>query len=202
MSESKDDDVVSVFDQFLLEERLALKLPCGKDELADPCGSALAISGGGIRSASFALGVIQTFLNEKPGDAPADSSETCFDRFDYMSTVSGGGYIGSAVSWLKHHFGKGGNWRTYLGASNLGARSAEFQADGISGVDDSKFTWLDFFRQHGNYLKPSSMSTMSLVGVALRGMLITLSVYTAILAAILWGMQAAGVLPPPVEMVQ
>ncbi len=62
------------------------------------------------------------------------------------------------------NFGKGGNWRTYLGASNLGARSAEFQADGVEGVDGSKFTWLDFFRQHGNYLKPSSMSTMSLVG--------------------------------------
>jgi len=197
MTESTDEGVVSVFDDFLLKERLALKLPCGKDELADPCGSALAISGGGIRSASFALGVIQTFLNEKPGDAPADSSETCFDRFDYMSTVSGGGYIGSAVSWLKHHFGKGGNWRTYLGASNLGARSAEFKADGVEGVDGSRFTWLDYFRQHGNYLKPSSMSTMSLVGVALRGMLITLSVYTAILALILWAMQYGGILPPP-----
>jgi hypothetical protein len=197
MSDSNGDDVVNVFDKFLLEERLALKLPCGEDELAAPCGSALAISGGGIRSASFALGVIQTFLNEKPGNAPADSNETCFDRFDYMSTVSGGGYIGSAVSWLKHQFARDGNWRTYLGSSNLGARSAEFMADGVEGVDGSKFTWLDYFRQHGNYLKPSSMSTMSLVGVALRGMLITLSVYTAILALILWAMQSTGVLPPP-----
>ena len=59
----------------------------------------------------------------------------------------------------------------------------------------SSFTWLDFFRQHGNYLKPSSMSTMSLLGVAMRGMLITLSVYTAILAAMLWAMQVGGVLP-------
>jgi len=190
-----DDGLVNVFDDFLLKERLALKLPCGPEELADPCGSALAISGGGIRSASFALGVIQTFLNEKPGNASPDSGESCFDRFDYMSTVSGGGYIGGAVSWLKHHFGKGGDWRTYLGASNLGARSAEFRADGIEGVDGSRFTWLDYFRQHGNYLKPSSFSTMSLLGVALRGMLITLSVYTAILALMLWAMQVGGVLP-------
>jgi hypothetical protein len=197
MTEPKDEGLVNVFDDFLLKERLALKLPCGKDELADPCGSALAISGGGIRSASFALGVIQTFLNEKPGNTPPDSSETCFDRFDYMSTVSGGGYIGGTVSWLKRHFGNGSNWRTYLGASNLGARSAEFRADGIEGVAGSSFTWLDFFRQHGNYLKPSSFSTMSLLGVALRGMLITLSVYTAILALMLWAMQVGGVLPPP-----
>ncbi len=37
---------------------------------------------------------------------------------------------------------------------------------------------------------------MSLVGVALRGMLFTLSVYTAILALILWAMQVGGVLVP------
>ena len=36
----KDEGLVNVFDDFLLKERLALKLPCDKDELADPCGSA------------------------------------------------------------------------------------------------------------------------------------------------------------------
>lgn len=194
-SQGQQAGEVSVFDDFLLKERHALNLPCAKADLAEPCGSALAISGGGIRSASFGLGVIQTFLNEKPGNAASGSDETCFDRFDYLSTVSGGGYIGGAVTWLKHHFGKDGDWRRYLGANNLGARSAEFHADRIEGVAGSCFTWLDFFRQHGNYLKPSSMSTMSLLGVALRGMLITLSVYTAILAAMLWAMQVGGVLP-------
>jgi len=83
----------------------------------------------------------------------------------------------------------------YLGTNYLGARSAEFRADRIEGVAGSSFTWLDYFRQHGNYLKPSSMSTMSLLGVAMRGMLITLSVYTAILAAMLWAMQVGGILP-------
>ncbi|MEO8018004.1 MAG: hypothetical protein ABI769_09340, partial [Pseudomonadota bacterium] len=92
-------DDINIFDHILLQERESLKLPCARADLADPCGSALAISGGGIRSASFALGVIQTFLNEKPGNVRADSTETCFDQFDYMSTVSGGGYIGGAVSW-------------------------------------------------------------------------------------------------------
>ena len=176
--------MVNVFDDFLLKERLALKLPCGKDELADPCGSALAISGGGIRSASFALGVIQTFLNEKPGNAPPDSGETCFDRFDYMSTVSGGGYIGGAVSLAQTSFRQGRQLAHCTWAPATWARAAPSSAPtSIEGVDGSRFTWLDFFRQHGNYLKPSSMSTMSLIGVALRGMLITLSVYTAILAA-------------------
>jgi len=47
----------------------------------------LALSGGGIRSASFCLGVLQT-LAEKG----------ILRQVDYLSTVSGGGYIGSCLS--------------------------------------------------------------------------------------------------------
>ena len=49
--------------------------------------SAVAISGGGIRSATFALGVLQGL--ERKG---------LLQQADYLSTVSGGGYIGS---WLQ-----------------------------------------------------------------------------------------------------
>lgn len=49
----------------------------------------LAFSGGGIRSATFNLGVTQALA--KHGLLP---------RFDYLSTVSGGGYIGSCLSAL------------------------------------------------------------------------------------------------------
>jgi predicted acylesterase/phospholipase RssA len=47
----------------------------------------LALSGGGIRSAAFCLGALQA-LNE------AD----VLNRVDYLSTVSGGGYIGCSLS--------------------------------------------------------------------------------------------------------
>lgn len=50
-------------------------------------GTGLALSGGGIRSATFCLGIVQV-LAEK-GLLP---------RFDYLSTVSGGGYLGSFLS--------------------------------------------------------------------------------------------------------
>src|SRR5262252_8051558 len=53
--------------------------------------SALCISGGGIRSATFALGVLQ-------GLARAG----LLQKFDYLSTVSGGGYIGSWLSSWAH----------------------------------------------------------------------------------------------------
>lgn len=43
----------------------------------------LAVSGGGIRSATFGLGVMQELREQR-----------LLDRVDYLSTVSGGGYIG------------------------------------------------------------------------------------------------------------
>src|ERR1700754_4088006 len=49
--------------------------------------SALCLSGGGIRSAAFALGVLQAL-----------SRKGLLTRFNYLSTVSGGGYIGG---WLQ-----------------------------------------------------------------------------------------------------
>jgi len=61
-------------------------------ESADPIRKGfvgLAFSGGGIRSATFNLGVLQGL-----------NSFGLFKCVDYLSTVSGGGYIGSCVSAL------------------------------------------------------------------------------------------------------
>ncbi len=56
----------------------------------NPKRSALCLSGGGIRSASFGLGVIQGF-----------AGHTVLEGFDYLSTVSGGGYVGGWLSaWM------------------------------------------------------------------------------------------------------
>ncbi len=47
----------------------------------------LALSGGGIRSASFSLGVLQAF-----------NATGLLAKFKYLSTVSGGGYIGTSMT--------------------------------------------------------------------------------------------------------
>lgn len=55
--------------------------------------AALCISGGGIRSATFGLGILQGLAR-------------CglLDRFHYLSTVSGGGYIGGWLSaWIRNN---------------------------------------------------------------------------------------------------
>ena len=53
--------------------------------------AALCLSGGGIRSAAFSLGVLQTLARNG-----------LLTQFDYLSTVSGGGYIGGWLTGLLH----------------------------------------------------------------------------------------------------
>lgn len=65
--------------------------------------AALCISGGGIRSATFALGVIQALAAnpKEDGGGKPGAERALLGRFHYLSTVSGGGYIGSWLSaWL------------------------------------------------------------------------------------------------------
>lgn len=55
--------------------------------------TALCFSGGGIRSATFNLGLIQALARRG-----------LLDKFDYLSTVSGGGYIGAwLTTWFHNH---------------------------------------------------------------------------------------------------
>jgi hypothetical protein len=61
--------------------------PCPPEWLARNHAVALAISGGGIRSATFALGVLVALARRN-----------LLYQFDYLSTVSGGGYIGSFLT--------------------------------------------------------------------------------------------------------
>jgi hypothetical protein len=56
----------------------------------------LCFSGGGIRSATFNLGILQAF-----------ASSGKLGRFDYLSTVSGGGYIHEWLSsWIRNEPGR------------------------------------------------------------------------------------------------
>ncbi|HEV7428239.1 MAG TPA: patatin-like phospholipase family protein [Thermoanaerobaculia bacterium] len=55
--------------------------------------AALCLSGGGIRSATFNLGILQGLADHQ-----------MLNRIHYLSTVSGGGYIGSWLSsWMRRH---------------------------------------------------------------------------------------------------
>ena len=63
---------------------------------------ALCLSGGGIRSGAFALGILQRFASQPVAPkCNMDEPGSLLQQFEYLSTVSGGGYIGSWLSgWL------------------------------------------------------------------------------------------------------
>ena len=128
--------------------------------------SALCLSGGGIRSATFALGVLQGLARLK-----------LLDKFDYLSTVSGGGYIGSwLTAWIhRHENGVAGV------AEELRRQPQQQLAPELPTV-----SWL---RRYSNYLSPQlgllSADSWTLVGTYLRNLLLNWSVLLPALLALL-----------------
>jgi hypothetical protein len=116
-----------------------------------PNAIALALSGGGIRSATFSLGVLVALAGR--GLLP---------QIDYLSTVSGGGYLGSFLSAFLNASGGGG----------IGLRSNElpFQRE------DGEAAALRHLRHHCRYLATRSlwqrekMMCAQLYGMALNGL--------------------------------
>jgi len=113
------DTVRDAENAWIAARRKAADLPPPADDLVG-----LAFSGGGIRSATFNLGVLQAL--EAGG---------VLRRVDYLSSVSGGGYAASCYSWL----------RAKLAAVPSGGVFAAPLADGSGNV-------LDWLRAHGKYL--------------------------------------------------
>ena len=92
----------------------------------------LALSGGGIRSATFCLGFLQAL-----------ASQGLLRRVDFLSTVSGGGYIGA-----------------FLGG--LIQRQHPIESNGPTGIGraerdlcDPSSVPLQWLREHGRYMSPN-----------------------------------------------
>jgi hypothetical protein len=154
--------------------------------------TALCISGGGIRSATFALGVIQGL-----------ASAGVLDKFDYLSTVSGGGYIGSWLSsWARRHpFGISGVQddlvRADVGVSGTQTTTGTPPQTTRVGKAATPQTKLDpeprpvkHLREFSNYLSPklglASADTWTIGSLYLRNLLLNLLVLVPLLAAVLF----------------
>ena len=93
----------------------------------------LAFSGGGIRSATFNLGVLQALAELK-----------LLHVFDYLSTVSGGGYIGS---WLSAFIKRRAN-------GDPDAAAAKILPVCHRLLGDQESLAIRFLRSYSNYLTP------------------------------------------------
>ena len=132
--------------------------------------AALCLSGGGIRSATFSLGVLQAFARSGR-----------LQRFHYLSTVSGGGYIGS---WLSHWlYRESWDWSRVL--PNLA--EAPRSTPSASAIHRTAATPITRLRAYSNYLSPIvglSMDTLALVSIFIRNLLLNLLVWLPLIAAL------------------
>jgi hypothetical protein len=138
----------------------------GKAHAANLVG--VAFSGGGIRSATFNLGVLQALAELK-----------LLHRVDYLSTVSGGGYIGGwLAAWTKRLQSFGG----------FGEVQKRLATNRVHQKDDKEPSPIRFLRMFSNYLTPKigiSGDTLAMVGIYLRNMLLNQVVVLAVLTALL-----------------
>jgi hypothetical protein len=90
----------------------------------------LAFSGGGIRSATFNLGVLQAFAKAR-----------LLRTFDYVSSVSGGGYIASwLMAWMFHQ--------------KIGIKKIEEYLSDAPNAPRLERPEVRFLRNYSNYLTP------------------------------------------------
>ena len=131
----------------------------------------LSISGGGIRSATFNLGI-----------ACGLARLGLLSRFDYLSINSGGGYFGG---WLSA-------WIQRRGMKKVEGELASLRAlpeAGEETVMASEPQEVSFLRQFSNYLTPRvgafSADTWTMVATYLRNLLLNQSILILALAALL-----------------
>jgi hypothetical protein len=137
----------------------------------------MAISGGGIRSATFGLGVLQGLARLQ-----------LLSRFDYLSTVSGGGYIhGWLAAWIKRE-GDVENVEKQLDPSRVRQATAERtivepmsgHRTPVTSVLDEEPEPIFHLRSYSNYLTPRpgpfTADTWTLLTIYVRNFLINLLV--------------------------
>jgi hypothetical protein len=148
--EASDTDIVSRLRRAAIDEHV----------------TALCLSGGGIRSASVSIGVLQGLARLG-----------LLERFDYLSTVSGGGYAGGWLSAWRRREGTGGEHAVY---DNLAGRLPPDQAEPAP---------LSEVRRLSRYLDPAvgifSADVWTLIVTIIRNLLLNWLVLLPLLAAAL-----------------
>jgi hypothetical protein len=171
-------------------ERPANTLKSAFDKLHEAKLIALCFSGGGIRSATFGLGVVQALAKHK-----------LLTGFDYLSTVSGGGYLGSWLSaWVYRAAPTDTDGKKLkvdeekeIDPKDLGIHRVQniINCRPIGGADkpNPEPTQLQHLREFSNYMSPKtgllSADTWTLVAIYLRNLFLNLTILIPLIAAIL-----------------
>ncbi len=122
----------------------------------------LAISGGGIRSATFALGLLQYFAQQR-----------WLRKIDFLSTVSGGGYIGSFLG------------RLIVARESIAAAESE--------LAEARAGSVDFLLRNGRYLAPGGRDNLGIaIAYMLRSVLTVQLLFLLMAFLLAWLIQPLG----------
>jgi hypothetical protein len=129
--------------------------------------TAICLSGGGIRSATFGLGVLQALAHNN-----------LLDKFSYLSTVSGGGYVGGWLSaWIHRH---------PEGVAGVAAELPSEHPELLLTPEPEPVTHL---RSYSNYLTPQlgllSADSWTLAAIVCRNLILNWLVLIPLLLALL-----------------
>ena len=151
--------------------------------------SALCLSGGGIRSASFSFGALRALARAG-----------VLHRFHYLSTVSGGGYIGSwLTAWIHRRFReerqeerdqeRGSRPRARRLADLARSLASHPEDGGLGGDRPPEADAVAHIRRFTSYLSPRSgifsLDTWTLAAVYLRNLFLNWLVVLPLLGAAL-----------------
>ena len=139
--------------------------------------TALCFSGGGIRSATFGLGVLQGLAAHSWSPKDPATPPRLLASVDFLSTVSGGGYLGGWFSaWASRH------------ADGCAGVVRELAAAPDAGWEPEPAP-LRHLRKFSNYLNPQlgalSADTWTLVATVVRNIVLNWLVLLPLLAAVL-----------------
>lgn len=158
--------------------------------------SALCFSGGGIRSATFGLGIVQALARHK-----------LLDNFDYLSTVSGGGYLGAWLSaWIRREqirkFEENAQdndetnvdlFERYKTTKNDGVIEVQNKLNAVSFAKPTcpnpEPKQLQALREYSNYMSPKvgliSADTWTLLGIYTRNLFLNWTIFIPLICVIL-----------------
>ncbi|MFP5408218.1 MAG: hypothetical protein ACLGGY_02940 [Gammaproteobacteria bacterium] len=143
-------------------ERARIREPDGHHDGPERPLTGLAFSGGGIRSATFNLGIIQALAELR-----------LLRQFDYLSCVSGGGYIGGWLSAFIH----------------LKCNGRIEDAEPLLHAGGNEHSAIRFLRSYSNYITPRasffSADTLTAVATYLRNLYLNLILLLLVLSGVL-----------------
>lgn len=129
--------------------------------------AALCFSGGGIRSGTFALGLLQGLARHK-----------LLNKFHYLSTVSGGGYIGGwLAAWIHRH------------PSGLSGVTTDLANKTPRTRVDPDPDPIRFLRRYSSFITPKvgllSADSWTFIAIYLRNLLLNWMVFIPLLLSVL-----------------